>query len=98
MHSPNEGAFFCVLGCNFVVNRGCFGAKIAHLQCGCQLVGQNSVFLTHVLRFLRVFPQKIGVKVVQKCSQNVFVITQNQQENGRKSLCKSGVNLHDIAT
>lgn len=65
--------------------------KIAHLQCGCQLVGQNSVFLTHVLRFLRVFHKKIGVKVVQKCSQNMFVITQNQQENGRKKYVQKAV-------
>jgi len=88
MHSPNEGAFFCILFVQFCGKSWLFWVKIARLQCGCQLVGQNSVFLTHVLRFSRVFPHKIGAKVVQKCSQNVFENTQNQQENGRKSMCK----------
>ena len=74
MHSSKEGAFFVFCGCNFTANRGCFGAKIAHLQCGCQLVGQNSVFLTHVLRFLRVFHQKnrrkSSAKMLTKCVCN----------------------------
>ena len=47
-----------------------FGAKIAHLQCGCQLVCQNSVFLTHVLRFCVFSTKKIGAKMLTKCVWN----------------------------
>ena len=88
MHSPNEGAFFCVLCVQFCGKSWLFWAKIAHLQRGCQLVCQNSVFWHTCCVFCVFFYKKIGVKVVQKCSQNMFVITQNQKENGRKSMCK----------
>ena len=88
MHSQNEGAFFVLCACDFVKNCGCFLSKNCPSKIWLLIGLSKQHFLTHVLSFLRVFSTKTGAKVVQKCSQNVFVITQNQWKNGSKSMCK----------
>lgn len=42
-----------------------------------------------MLRFLRVFQHKIGVKSGAKQSKNLFVVTKNQSKDYSKNLCKT---------